>query len=43
MPVPCGPPLTDCSEQDIGDMRALMEVYADMIGAPAEGMVRAAR
>jgi 5-dehydro-4-deoxyglucarate dehydratase len=40
---PVRPPLTDCSEQDIGDLRALMEVYADMIGAPAEGMVRAAR
>jgi len=30
---PVRPPLTACSEKDIADLRALMGVYADMIGA----------
>ena len=30
---PVRPPLTPCSEQDLADLRALMEVYADKLDA----------
>ena len=31
---PVRPPLCNCSEKDLADLRQLMEVYADVIGAP---------
>jgi 5-dehydro-4-deoxyglucarate dehydratase len=40
---PVRPPLTGCAEQDIGDLRKLMEVYADMIAAPIEDQMQTAR
>ncbi len=33
---PVRPPLSDCAAHDVNDLRALMEVYADMIGPAAE-------
>jgi hypothetical protein len=30
---PVRPPLTPCSERDLADLRALMEVYADKLDA----------
>jgi 5-dehydro-4-deoxyglucarate dehydratase len=34
------PPLTACSERDIADLRALMDVYADMVGTGQESNAR---
>ena len=31
---PVRPPLCNCTEKDVADLRQLMEVYADVIGAP---------
>jgi 5-dehydro-4-deoxyglucarate dehydratase len=31
---PVRPPLSNCTEKDIADLRELMEVYAEVIGAP---------
>ena len=40
---PVRPPLTDCSQQDMADLRKLMEVYADVIGSPVESAARTAQ
>ncbi|HTX37810.1 MAG TPA: 5-dehydro-4-deoxyglucarate dehydratase [Bryobacteraceae bacterium] len=32
---PVRPPLCNCAEKDLADLRQLMEVYADVIGAPS--------
>lgn len=40
---PVRPPLNDCSERDIGDLRGLMEVYADVIGESGVDKVEMAR
>ena len=31
---PVRPPLANCTEKDLADLRQLMEVYAEWIGAP---------
>ncbi|HLK64576.1 MAG TPA: 5-dehydro-4-deoxyglucarate dehydratase [Bryobacteraceae bacterium] len=39
---PVRPPLTNCAQQDIEDLKKLMEVYADQIGEHAQGLAPAA-